>query len=285
MPCWRRGFRTPTARTRASRTASAGRDDHRRARGGAVVLRPDPRLHAARRPRPRAVASGLRTEGAHVRPRSIDPGWAEALAPVEPDIAAMGEFLRAEVAAGRRYLPAGEHILRAFTRPFADVRVLIVGQDPYPTPGHPIGLSFAVERDVRPLPPSLRNIYKELHADLGVAPPGARRPDRVGRPRRAAAQPRADGRTRRVRVAPRQGLGGGHRAGDPRARGTRRAAGRDPVGTRRPLAQAVARRRAGDRVGAPVPAVGVERVLRVAAVQPCQRAARRAGRGARRLDA
>jgi uracil-DNA glycosylase len=100
----------------------------------------------------------------------VDPGWAQALAPVEPQLAAMGEFLRAEIAAGRTYLPAGEHILRAFTRPFADVRVLIVGQDPYPTPGHPIGLSFAVERQVRPLPGSLRNIYKELHADLGIAP-------------------------------------------------------------------------------------------------------------------
>jgi uracil-DNA glycosylase len=83
----------------------------------------------------------------------------------------MGAFLRAEIAAGRTYLPAGEHILRAFTRPFADVRVLIVGQDPYPTPGHAIGLSFAVDRDVRPLPASLRNIYKELQTDLGVAPP------------------------------------------------------------------------------------------------------------------
>jgi uracil-DNA glycosylase len=101
----------------------------------------------------------------------VDPGWAQALAPVAPQLAAMGAFLRAEIAAGRTYLPAGQHILRAFTRPFADVRVLIVGQDPYPTPGHPIGLSFAVDRDVRPLPASLRNIYKELQTDLGIAVP------------------------------------------------------------------------------------------------------------------
>lgn len=101
----------------------------------------------------------------------VEAGWARALEPVAGQVAAMGEFLRAEVAAGRRYLPAAEHILRAFTQPFADVRVLIVGQDPYPTPGHPIGLSFAVERDVRPLPPSLRNIYRELQADLAIAPP------------------------------------------------------------------------------------------------------------------
>jgi len=102
---------------------------------------------------------------------TVEAGWAEALAPVAEDVAAMGEFLRAEIAAGRRYLPAGQHILRAFAQPFADVRVLIVGQDPYPTPGHPIGLSFAVERDVRPIPRSLQNIYRELRDDLGVEPP------------------------------------------------------------------------------------------------------------------
>ena len=100
----------------------------------------------------------------------IDAGWARALDPVAPDIAALGERLRGEVAAGRRYLPAGDHVLRAFQRPLADVRVLIVGQDPYPTPGHPIGLSFAVEEHVRPLPRSLANIYQELDADLGIPP-------------------------------------------------------------------------------------------------------------------
>lgn len=101
----------------------------------------------------------------------MEAGWAEALAPVADRIAAMGEFLRAEVAAGRTYLPAGPNILRAFSQPFADVRVLIVGQDPYPTPGHPIGLSFAVERDVRPIPRSLQNIYRELRGDLGIETP------------------------------------------------------------------------------------------------------------------
>ncbi|HEX3337243.1 MAG TPA: uracil-DNA glycosylase [Jatrophihabitans sp.] len=101
----------------------------------------------------------------------VEAGWVPALAPVADRIAAMGEFLRAEIAAGRRYLPAGENVLRAFTQPFADVRVLIVGQDPYPTPGHPIGLSFAVERHVRPIPRSLQNIYRELGSDLGLAIP------------------------------------------------------------------------------------------------------------------
>jgi uracil-DNA glycosylase len=101
----------------------------------------------------------------------IDPGWAKALEPVAGEVAAMGDFLRAEVAAGRGYLPAGPNVLRAFSRPLAEVRVLIVGQDPYPTPGHPIGLSFAVERHVRPVPRSLQNIYRELHDDLGLVPP------------------------------------------------------------------------------------------------------------------
>ncbi|WP_295125439.1 uracil-DNA glycosylase [uncultured Leifsonia sp.] len=102
---------------------------------------------------------------------SMDPGWADALAPVADRIAAMGDFLRAEVAAGRPYLPSGDNVLRAFRAPLSDVRVLIVGQDPYPTPGHPIGLSFAVERHVRPIPRSLQNIYRELRDDLGVVPP------------------------------------------------------------------------------------------------------------------
>ncbi|GAA1204538.1 Uracil-DNA glycosylase [Prauserella alba] len=97
----------------------------------------------------------------------VEAGWAEALEPVADTIGAMGEFLRAEIAAGRTYLPSGEHILRAFQQPLADVRVLIVGQDPYPTPGHPIGLCFAVAPDVRPLPKSLVNIYKEYCEDLG----------------------------------------------------------------------------------------------------------------------
>jgi uracil-DNA glycosylase len=83
----------------------------------------------------------------------------------------MGEFLRTEVAEGRGYLPAGENVLRAFARPLDAVRVLIVGQDPYPTPGHAVGLSFSVDPDVRPVPRSLQNIYTELASDLGVARP------------------------------------------------------------------------------------------------------------------
>lgn len=100
----------------------------------------------------------------------MEAGWAKALEPVAPQITAMGDFLRQEVAEGRTYLPAGEHVLRAFQQPFDDVRVLIVGQDPYPTPGNPVGLSFSVAPGVRP-PASLKNIYKEMQDDLGLEIP------------------------------------------------------------------------------------------------------------------
>jgi uracil-DNA glycosylase len=101
----------------------------------------------------------------------VAPDWAEALQPVEETISELGAFLRAEVAAGRSYLPAGDNILRAFRQPMADVRVLIVGQDPYPTPGHPVGLSFSVAPTVRRLPGSLVNIFTEYSADLGYPTP------------------------------------------------------------------------------------------------------------------
>jgi len=100
----------------------------------------------------------------------VDAGWADALAPVEHVVHDLGERLRAEAAEGRSSLPPGDAVLRAFRRPMADARVLVVGQDPYPTPGHSIGLAFAVERHVRPLPRSLGNIYRELHDDLGIEP-------------------------------------------------------------------------------------------------------------------
>ncbi|WP_436759595.1 uracil-DNA glycosylase [Streptosporangium sp. V21-05] len=101
----------------------------------------------------------------------VEAGWAKALEPVAEKVAEMGEFLRKEVAEGRQYLPSGANVLRAFQQPFDQVKVLIVGQDPYPTPGHPIGLSFSVAADVRPIPGSLRNIYKELTEDLGLPMP------------------------------------------------------------------------------------------------------------------
>lgn len=101
----------------------------------------------------------------------VDPGWASALAPVADDVARMGDFLRAELAAGRTYLPESGNVLRAFTNPLDQVRVLIVGQDPYPTPGHAVGLSFSVAPEVKPVPRSLGNIYTEYTDDLGFPRP------------------------------------------------------------------------------------------------------------------
>jgi uracil-DNA glycosylase len=100
----------------------------------------------------------------------VAPDWAQALSPVAGQLAEVGAFLRAEVAAGRTYLPPGPAVLTAFSTALADVRVLLVGQDPYPTPGHAMGLSFSVAPGVRP-PRSLANIYRELVADVGVPLP------------------------------------------------------------------------------------------------------------------
>lgn len=104
-------------------------------------------------------------------PELVESGWATALAPVTDQVTALGTFLRDETKSGRGYLPEGQNILRAFTFPFDKVRVLIVGQDPYPTPGHAVGLSFSVAPDVRPLPRSLANIFTEYTADLGYPKP------------------------------------------------------------------------------------------------------------------
>jgi uracil-DNA glycosylase len=100
----------------------------------------------------------------------LDPGWDRALAPQQEALAAVGKEIQRRRADGERILPAPENILRAFRQPFEAVKVLILGQDPYPTPGHPIGLSFAVDRHVNPLPRSLANIYQELSNDLGIPP-------------------------------------------------------------------------------------------------------------------
>lgn len=116
------------------------------------------------------MPSSVGDDAAAAVPGAIDPGWAAALEPVAAQIAGMADFLRSETIAGRPFQPAGDAVFRAFRDPLDDVRVLIVGQDPYPTPGHPIGLSFAVDPHVRPLPRSLQNVYRELHDDLGLLP-------------------------------------------------------------------------------------------------------------------
>ncbi len=206
--------------------------------------------------------------------------WAEALAPVDDRLAAMGDFLRAELAAGRSYLPAGEHVMRAFQRPLGDVRVLVVGQDPYPTPGHPIGLSFAVAPDVRPVPRSLANIYAELATDLGI--------EKVAHGDLTAWADQGVMLLNRV-LTVRPGEAASHRGRGwedvtacaiEATRPARGAVRGDPVGPRRAVAEADAGRRPVGRVGASLTAVRVAGVLRVPTVQPGQPDAGGAGRRA-----
>ena len=208
----------------------------------------------------------------------VEAGWAAALAPVAGQIAAMGDFLRAELAAGRRYLPAGDNVLRAFTQPLADVRVLIVGQDPYPTPGHAVGLSFSVPTSVRPLPPSLVNIFREYSADLGYPPPASG--DLVPWAERGVLL-----LNRVLTVQP--GKPGSHRGrgweevtGQAIGALAARPAGGDPVGPGRGRPGTAARPGAQARVGPSEPVLRRPRVLRLPPVLPGQRPAGAAGRGA-----
>ena len=92
------------------------------------------------------------------------------LEPASEAIKALDDFLTEESNAGRDFFPKPEQIFRALSRPVSQTKVLIIGQDPYPTPGHAMGLSFAVESGVRPLPRSLSNVYRELTDDLGIPP-------------------------------------------------------------------------------------------------------------------
>lgn len=105
----------------------------------------------------------LRIDGLH-------PEWATVLEPASEAIKALDDFLTEESNAGRDFFPKPEQIFRALSRPVSQTKVLIIGQDPYPTPGHAMGLSFAVESGVRPLPRSLSNVYRELTDDLGIPP-------------------------------------------------------------------------------------------------------------------
>ncbi len=146
----------------------------------------------------------------------LDPGWERALEGLEPQFAKVREELVARRSGGEQILPEPHHVLRAFRQPFERVRVLILGQDPYPTPGHPIGLSFAVEESVRPLPKSLNNIFKELESDCGVP----RAPTAIslrGLTRGADAQSCPDRGRGKARLSPGHRLGGDHGDGDPGA--------------------------------------------------------------------
>lgn len=84
------------------------------------------------------------------------PDWAGALSGIEDELRSVLAFVAAEAGRGTHVLPAASNILRAFRQPLADVKVLILGQDPYPTPGHAVGLSFAVSGQTRPIPAASR---------------------------------------------------------------------------------------------------------------------------------
>jgi uracil-DNA glycosylase len=102
----------------------------------------------------------------------IDSSWVVFLDPVQTDLNNISEYLNSELARGNHFLPAMENIMRAFQLPFDSVRVVIVGQDPYPTPGDAVGLSFSVSPERTALPRSLRNLFSELQSDLGCDQPG-----------------------------------------------------------------------------------------------------------------
>ena len=100
----------------------------------------------------------------------IEQSWKAALAPEfgKPYFEALVRFLHEEKAAGKTIYPPGPQIFRAFDlTPLPDVKVVILGQDPYHGPGQAMGLSFSVPDGV-PAPPSLKNIFREISDDLGL---------------------------------------------------------------------------------------------------------------------
>lgn len=101
---------------------------------------------------------------------SVHPSWLPVFEGLSAEIATVRNFLELETAAGYPWLPAPSQVMRAFTQPLDQVKVVILGQDPYPTPGHSVGLAFCVGPKVA-LPRSLVNIFSELQSDLGVDAP------------------------------------------------------------------------------------------------------------------
>jgi uracil-DNA glycosylase len=100
---------------------------------------------------------------------TIHPSWRAELDAAAVEAAA--EWTAARIVDGEPVQPAPANIFRALSRPAGETRVLILGQDPYPTPGHAVGLSFASTPQMRPLPKSLVNIYTEYESDLGLPRP------------------------------------------------------------------------------------------------------------------
>ena len=101
----------------------------------------------------------------------VHHSWLEALSPFSKELDAITQAIASEKRDSVQVLPEPQHIFRALAMPADEVRVVILGQDPYPTVGHAVGLAFSVGAEVRPIPRSLANIYRELHNDLGISPP------------------------------------------------------------------------------------------------------------------
>lgn len=103
----------------------------------------------------------------------IEESWKQVLEGEfkQPYFQSLATFLKKEKSSGKKVYPPGSLIFNAFnTTPFNEVKVVILGQDPYHNPGEAMGLSFSVPKDKK-IPPSLRNIYKELYEDLGIPIP------------------------------------------------------------------------------------------------------------------
>ncbi len=97
---------------------------------------------------------------------NVHPQWIDELADVLPDIERIERALESE-----DFQPPASQVLRALEYPLSGVRVVIFGQDPYPTPGHANGLAFSVSREVKVLPQTLRNVFAELSDDIGCPVP------------------------------------------------------------------------------------------------------------------
>lgn len=128
------------------------------------------RAAAASLPTPAEEAEQLAEMAGAPLETLVHPEWAEALVPAEAALRRALRTAATDAAAGAVILPPPDAVLRAFQEPLSGVKILIVGQDPYPTPGHPMGLCFSVAADVTPLPRSLANIFRELADDVGSAP-------------------------------------------------------------------------------------------------------------------
>jgi hypothetical protein len=231
-----------------------------------------------RMPRGQAAPSGRKGICDRVPTELVSPDGL-ALQPVQ-ERSRREAFLRAELAASRNYLPPGEHVLRAFSRPLSQVKVSSWDKILTP-PGHPVGLSFSVASHVRPIH-SLQNIYASstdlaslrASGDLTLVP--ARCP---------VAQSSADGSAWSLGIPPRQRLGAGDTAGDRRSGRSGWPAGGDLVGARRAVTHTYARLSPLPGERPPVTVVRGSWVLRVTTFQPCQRPTGAGGRRAGRLGA